>query len=327
MIALGLLLISSIGGAQTLPPPEGLLRQALEAPAAVYSGKAAVGAPGRYRSLSVRYAPPGRSRREMLGEDGGPARLTVSDGKMEWTQDLKSGRHWSGPAAEPWHRRLGPDEADKVSGAYDIFVSSGEPVAGRTAWVLELRPKTGARQRRLLWIDRVHGVILRSRSLRPDGTVSWESGFQEISFPSRADPAWFKFEPPAGEPGYARAQADAPAREELRAAGLQAKLPAWLPSGYVFEGLRVLPYREGKKLIHYRFSDGVDVLSLFQCPPRSRLDFGKRPREGVRVAGGKGYLSWTEEGNLLGWSVPGGRMVIIGPLGFDVLKRVAESIR
>lgn len=328
MIFLRVLMLAVGASAESVPAPEELFRRVIQAPAVVFSGRVrAEGADGPARLQAIKYAPGGRLRREILGEDGRPLRLTVSDGKLEWTQDLKSGRHWSGPPAEPWQRRLGPDETQRVSAAYEMTSSTGERVAGRDTWVLELRPRTGARLGRRLWVDRVHGLVLRSRTLRPEGEKSLEAGFEAISFPEKPDPAWFKFVPPAGEPAYARAQADEEAMAEARRAGLDPKLPAWLPSGFVFEGLKVLSYRKGKRLIHFRFSDGAGVVSLFQCPPRSRLDFGKRPKEKVRVAGGPGYLSWTEEGNLLGWGTPGARMVLVGPLGLDELKRVAESIR
>ncbi len=328
MILSGILMVALGSAAETVPAPEELFRRVVAAPAAAFSGKVRTeGSDGRARIQTIKYAPGGRLRREILGEDGRPIRLTVSDGKLEWTQDLKTGRHWSGPPAEPWQRRLGPDETERVSSAYEMVSSTGEAVAGRETWRLDLRPRTGARLGRRLWVDRVHGLVLKTRTLRPEGEKSLETGFETIAFPEKPEGAWFKFSPPAGEPGYARAQADEQALAEARRAGLDPKLPAWLPSGFVFEGLKVIAYRKGKRLIHFRFSDGAGVVSLFQCPPRSRLDFGKRPKEKVRVAGGQGYLSWTEEGNLLGWGTPGARMVLVGPLGFDELKRVAESIR
>ena len=107
---------------------------------------------------------------------------------------------------------------------------------------------------------------------------------------------------------------------------LTPQAPAWLPAGYAYKSLDILPYH-GKKIINYHFSDGVHVLSLFQCPPRLRLDFGTKDREAVRVAGGKGFFSKSAQGNVLGWSVKGARLVLIGPLAREDLLKVAESVR
>jgi len=110
------------------------------------------------------------------------------------------------------------------------------------------------------------------------------------------------------------------------ASGLEPKTPGWLPSGYVFESLKVLP--QGRKnIIHYRFSDGINALSLFQCPPRARLDFGHKEGRRVRLASGFGTLAWTHEGHVLGWSSQGSKFVLISPLDSQTLRRVADSLR
>lgn len=125
---------------------------------------------------------------------------------------------------------------------------------------------------------------------------------------------------PAGAaelPGLDRARAET---------GLTPLTASWLPEGYSFKSLDILPYH-GRKIIHYRYSDGVHVLSLFQCPPRLRLDFGSKDREKVRVDGGKGFFSKNAEGNVLGWSVKGARLVLVGSFALEELEKIAESVR
>lgn len=113
-----------------------------------------------------------------------------------------------------------------------------------------------------------------------------------------------------------RAQADS---------GLSPMTPLWLPAGYRFDSLAVVPYH-GKKIIHYRYFNGHSVISLFQSPPRTRFEFGKTGRERVRVAGSKGFFARSPEGNVLIWTAGKNRLALVAPLELAELKKIAESI-
>ena len=107
--------------------------------------------------------------------------------------------------------------------------------------------------------------------------------------------------------------------------GLEPRTPLWFPEGYHFESLSVVPYH-GKKIIHFRFTDGAAVVSLFQCPPRTRFDFGKKGRERVRLAAGRGFFAKSSEGNVLIWSAGKNRLALVAPLELPELKKIADSI-
>ena len=111
-----------------------------------------------------------------------------------------------------------------------------------------------------------------------------------------------------------RAEPDYLALDEAKSAGIEPHLPDWLPAGYVFESLDIIP-KGRRNWVHYRFSDGLNVLSLFQCPPRSRLDFGGRQKPRVKLAHGRGYRTQAPEGNVLSWNSGGWRFVLVGPAG------------
>jgi hypothetical protein len=69
------------------------------------------------------------------------------------------------------------------------------------------------------------------------------------------------------------------------------------------------------------------VLSLFQCPPKVKLDFGSKSASAVRVGSEDGTLAWTQEGQALGWEQGRSRFLLVGPLAADTLVRIAGSIR
>ncbi len=315
-----------------LPDAQDLLRKVVESQPPAYEGRVVVEtflpklAPSK--ELDVRFVPPGKYRRETLDEAGKPAQLVVSDGKTEWIYDRAKNRVWSGEPPDPDYKQLGrDDESDLVESNYEASVSTGEPVAGRATWLLELRSRETGRPGRRLWVDRRNGLILRAQVFEPDGGLTAETRFEDVRFTKRQKKSLFRFSPPPGASVVKRLEPDYMALDQAKAAsGLEPKTPSWLPSGYVFESLDVLQ-RGGRNIIHYRFSDGINVLSLFQCPPRVTLDFGGKPGQRVLLASGRGTLAWTPEGRVLGWSSGRSEFVLVGQVPPETLEKIAESVR
>ena len=209
---------------------------------------------------------------------------------------------------------------------YEVTLSTGGRVARRAVWLLELRSRSDHSLRRRLWADKKRGLVLRSESYLPDGTLISGMRFKRVAFSKPPDPALFAFSPPPGAAVARRLEPDYMELEEAQeAAGLKASLPRWLPAGFAFESVDVMA-RGKKKLLHYRFSDGVNALSLFQCPPRARLDFGRKASRKVRLASGTGALAWTAEGPVLAWSRAGSKFVLVGLADPETLRRIAESL-
>jgi outer membrane lipoprotein-sorting protein len=309
---------------QALPQALEVLRQAMEPDVPAYEGKVRVGA----KELRVRYEPPGLYRREILDADGKPVQVVISDGKTEWIYDKARRKVWQGEPSDPDEKRLGLDEEfDLLKGNYDVAISSSERVARRAVWRLALRSHFDGALRRRLWVDQKTGLILKSQVFRADGSLASEMEFETAVFPKKPQGAhFFEFSPPRGSHVVKRADPDFMAINEAKSAsGLDPRTPDWLPSGYVFESLDVLP-RNGRNIIHYRYSDGVNVLSLFQCPARFKLDFGGRNGREVSLASGPGTLARTAEGNVLGWSDGPSQFVLVGAVPADALERVAGSI-
>jgi hypothetical protein len=113
--------------------------------------------------------------------------------------------------------------------------------------------------------------------------------------------------------------------EAAKATDLAPRPPAWVPPGYVFESVALLPYR-GATILHFRWSDGVDALSLFQAPARVKFKAapGGTPRP-VHVGAADARLTLGADGRSLEWSA-GGRFVLVGRLALDDLRRVAASV-
>ena len=280
-----------------------------------------------FRRLAVRFGPPNLYRRELLGPSGETAQLVVEDGRSEWIYDPVRRKVWQGEPADPLFKRFGPDEEiERLVENYDVSVSTGGEVAGRPTWLLTLRARSDGALARRLWVDRSSRLVLRRESFRPDGTVGGSETFTRLGWGAASDPGLFRFSPPAGSTVVRRTEPDYLALDEAKTAGVAPRLPAWLPSGYVFESLDVMA-KGRRNIVHYRFSDGIEVLSLFQCPPRMRFDLGFRPRQGVKLKVGRGFRTRTAEGNVLSWNSGGSRFILVGSASDDTLRRIAESVR
>lgn len=347
LLWLSLLSAGPAAAARGNPPPDAmeLLRETMEAASVPYAAEAvltrpavagerrAPGASGDRRPLpaanlriSVRFCPPDLFRREVSGPDGGLRQLVVEDGKNEWIYDPARNKVWSGGPADPLFKRFGPEEEfEQLAENYAAAVVSGGRVAGRSCWKLELRSRADNALARRLWVDRATRLVLRCESFRPDGSLIEAMRFTRLGLGPQ-DAASFRFAPPAGSLVVKRAEPDFLALDEAKAAaGVEPRLPAWLPPGYVFESLDVMP-KGRRSVVHYRFSDGMRVVSLFQCPSRVRLDLGGRDAEKVKLSVGRGLRSRVEEGGVLSWTAGGWRFVLVGPVSDAALKRMAESV-
>lgn len=309
-----------------------ILRRTLEPSAASYDGRVTLesfsptGAGSR--EARVRFLNPAHYRREIFDAAGRPAQLIVSDGTTEWVYDKTKNKVWRGEAADADYKQFGSlQEHELLSANYQASVSTASPVARRAVWRLELRSRWDGKIQRRMWVDKQFGLVLRSEIFHQDGRLVSAFQFRNINFGKSQDAALFNFSPPAGVAVGKRLEPDFLALDEAKTAtGLNPRTPVWLPSGYVFESLNILP-QGGKNIIHYRFSDGINVLSLFQCPPRTRLDFGRKKGRRLRLASGSGMLAETPEGQVLGWSSQGSKFVLISSLDSQILRRVAESVR
>ena len=307
------------------PDPWAVLRESLDTPSVGYEALLTITPPGR--QMSVRFSPPGFYRRELLGPSGQVEKLVVDDGRTEWIDDPASRKVWQGASVDPFFKRFGPDEEfDHLQENYEISLSSGEPVAGRACWTVELRAHGSGALTRRLWIDESKFLILKSETFRPDGSMKESAVLTRLRLGIKQDAAQFHFSPPSGSVVLQRAAPDYLALDEAKAAGLEPRAPAWLPSGYVFESLDVMA--KGKsRIVHCRFSDGLSVVSLFEGSARMRLNFGGRRKKRVKLSAGRATLAETAEGNVLSWTSMGRRFILVGDVSAPTLEKMAESVK
>ncbi|MHB2025646.1 MAG: sigma-E factor regulatory protein RseB domain-containing protein [Elusimicrobiota bacterium] len=274
--------------------------------------------------MNVFWADPSRYRREVIGRAGNIRQIIVADGKNELIYDVNAKRAWRGVPFNGSDKDI-ESQVNLISESYAVNLRPGRRVAERPTWIITLRSRNNGKVARRLWLDRNHWLILKNEIFRPDGKIGSSMRFTDVSYDSSLSPDLFKLNLPQDVRVVSRRFPDKNAGKPSESSMPGESLPAWLPSGYVFENQEVIKSGESP-ITHFRFSDGMNVLSLFRCSGRMRLDLGAKKDSPIALGSTPGTLSWTDDGLILSWKKDGRRYVLIGPLALETMERVAESV-
>ena len=157
---------------------------------------------------------------------------------------------------------------------YDVQVLDGGHVAGRSTYLLEIRPKATGRPSRKVWIDAEMGVILKMEHYNSQKRLEQLFAYSEINFKPEIDEADFRSpqeiqdrERPPKERGreelwnYNQGEPDV---ERIRKeAQLDIIFPDQAPAGFILQSIDVLKFGKLKN-VHLKYTDGLAVLSVFQ---------------------------------------------------------------
>ena len=143
---------------------------------------------------------------------GGKVRRELAAGrrKKPGLVELRSGDE---PAAQGLAR---------LHASYELSVSTGGVVAKRKTWKVDLRLKSNGVLRRVLWVDRDSGLLLKRETYRDDGTLARRERLVKLQLPAPVNAALFS--------------------------GVSPKKP-WMPDGFIFVG-----ESDGAK----RYSNGLE---------------------------------------------------------------------
>lgn len=193
-----------------------------------------------------------------------------------------------------------------------------ETIAGRRAYVVEIKPPFGQQRYRKLWIDKEKWVHLKTEELTNNGEVKSRSFFKKIKF-VKSIPA-SRFTVKLGHdikveqmPGPVFLTIDQ-ARNAVKFRIIQ---PSYLPKGFKPVGAAVFPFRGGK-IAGIRYTDGVNAFTIFQSQQTAlEPGFLKRLHYGPIRSGG-GIYSWRN-GNL--------NLTIVGRISSDEIHKISDSMR
>lgn len=197
-------------------------------------------------------------------------------------------------------------------------IKGTESVAGRQAYIVEIKPSFGLKRYRRIWIDKQRWIHLRTEEFTETGQIKSKSYFKSISFVKSIPVSMFTVKPGRDiqveqMPGPVIITVDQ-AKSAVKFRILQ---PSYLPKGFKNVGAAIIPFRSDK-IIGIRYSDGVNAFTIFQSPQEIlEKGFLQRLHEGPIKSGGEMY-SWRN-GNL--------NLTIVGRVPPNEIRRISNSMK
>lgn len=278
----------------------------------------------RQTRLRVWHGAGDRRRQEVLSPSAMMGELIVDNGRTRWhysprTQDVDvSPSSLSLRRAEISERLL--------SSNFRLTYVGQASIAGRPTRIVELHSIYPARDSQRLWLDTATGLPLRVERRDPEGSLVETSAFTSIQVPAKLSAETFEFVIPPRAKVTTNVQVIASGRSlpELKAdLPFPVKMPTYLPPGFEVLDVHVIETR-GVRSLHWRLSDGLDMLSLFQT---NRENLAPKPALAEAFSSGRtqGYLITHGDHRMLCWKTREGAFTLIGDLGQAELDQIAAS--
>ncbi|MDQ2688130.1 MAG: hypothetical protein M3Y28_09720 [Armatimonadota bacterium] len=278
---------------------------------------------GRAVAVIVSHRAPSLRRIDYLAPDSRRGSSVVTDSTQEWLYDARS--------KQLRHRRLAPD-AEAVADAadrYDLLranyilqvLPQARTWADRKVFLLTITRRTNRTPARKLWVDAATGVVLKRESYREDGKLALTVAFSDVNSHAPLPRSLFNLSALAARPGVKTMEEKPSGESSVTLAnvahqlGGAARSPSHL-AGYRLVSAALTP--DGKTL-HLRYSDGLNLVSLFE-QRRTQL---RRPTRvpptmhPTRIGQRAGYISHRASLTTLNWDT--------GALNFTLMGEIAES--
>jgi negative regulator of sigma E activity len=327
-LALALLAAAPAVGAERSPAETWLLSAAMAPRRVSFTGVKDVilwseaGAQGS--TVEVAHRAPTGVRLTYRSTVGRAQRIVVDDGRRRWQYEPSAHVALISPSITEEDVPLSARRLGLLLANYRPAIVGREPVAGRVAVALTVRPRTDARPWLKLWVDEATGLVLRTELYHANGRLAEASAFTRIGFVSPPE-SLFQFRPPAGVTVRAGAASTPVGLPDLaRRVGFTPIALERLPDGFVLDRVRLAG--SGAPVAVMQYTDGLATLTLFQRPvisgARSSLPAG-RP-----IPLGTGAAEWRrfDGTNVLHWQRNGLALTLVGEVPAAELTRIAVRI-
>ncbi len=282
---------------------------------------------GQTTAVSVLHRPADDRRLLYLSPEAQRGLLIVSNGREEWQLDPHR--------KEMTHRRLSPnalEEDDLLSytllrANYFLAVDPQPRIYDdRKVYVVSIKHPQGQTLARKFWIDSGSGLILKREIYGEDGKLAVTRAFTEISYHPELSAALFNLSDLAETMRTVEAPMPAETSIPLNSLPVQLAGKAFSPSnlaGYRLVGASAATVG-GKSLLHLRYSDGLNLVSLFE---QKRVE-ARRPTEvrGMRktlIGSVAGHVTHRASLTTLNWDTATLNVTLMGEMGIGALRSLA----
>jgi outer membrane lipoprotein-sorting protein len=239
--------------------------------------------------------------------------VVVDDGQSMWKYDPEHNRLEQSPSKLKKRLARFPSilHAHK-NGTLSVAVIGNERVAGRPCTIIQIQRKKDPGPLRTFWVDDATGIQLKAEMHERSGALRSVTQYTSVSF--NVPIPFGAFERPQTRPGVRveERNGEASANTIERAAseaGFGLLQPGYLPSGYRFQSAQVTRF-EGRKMVHARYLNGINTLSVFQTPQSGPGSDVSYPKQGVATM-----------------VIAGHRVVVVANISDEELARVIRSMR
>ncbi len=288
---------------------------------------------GRATAVLVMHRAPSLRRIDYLAPDAQRGRSLVTDERQEWQFDPQSKRLLH-------HRRAANAEAvEDAAASYDLLrtnyilqvLPQPRVYADRKAFVVTLSRKAGHTVARRLWIDAATGLVLKRENYREDGKLALTVAFSDISFRAPLSKSLFDLSALIHRPGVRLVEEKASGETTLPLSAVQTQLGGHALAPPTLAGYRLVSAalaRNGvRPLLHLRYSDGLNLVSLFELPRSqtrkpTRVPPSMRP---VQIGRSAGHVSHRTSLTTFNWDKGPLNLTLMGEIAEPTLQALAQA--
>ena len=264
------------------------------------------------KGMRMEYLSPPKLKGEIRADDGHVLAQYIPEKKIIRMQPSRLA------GMKPWMAHAG-GMIGRREGGLSVEVVGRDKIAGRSAYVVEVKPEKRVGPSRKLWIDTEKWIKLKTEEITSDGTVISMSYFTKIDFVDSIPDSKFHIDRPAGVriEREEREPHPVPVERARHEAGFHLMEPSYLPRGFKPAGAVIIPFRDGK-IVGLRYTNGVNSVSLFQTPgDKLSPKFIERLQHGPAKSGTEVY-TWRE-GRI--------NLTIVGRISQDEIRKIAGSVK
>lgn len=275
---------------------------------------------------------------------------SVSDGEFAWSYDAEINTVTK--MKLPDEPLITDNDFVSIIGNYmnesDVSMLGVEEVDGRSAYVLEARPRTeenesGLASRTKVWVDRDTWMILKYNMYNNKGNLTTETEIRDLKVNTGIPDSEFKFEIPDGAEvktvdldKVLKAPENLSLEEARQQASFEILTPEYIPDGYVLNSTMICENNysvtegQGSETVILSYQKGTEVFEIGEnvFENKSEENPFMEEAEKISINGKEGrYLNEFGTLKMLQWELGGVEITLSGSLGKAEMLKIAESIQ